>query len=287
VDTDSLTAVAICALRFKAWDWLRATHPSARDDWSALVNAYLQKLTFLPTLEENLGCFFALQHDLHKFPGAEAEPSDAWLGYWQLFLALQHCEVPVPWREQSYINQWQACNAAQAANDVHKHIVDCYGGMQAKASYKWWKDLNKMQLGRYGEYLVKMELTKAGCEVYTSEVDDRGIDFIVRTPSKTMHTVQVKTVRKAQAIHLDKRNFAVTSSSFLIITWFDNTFGPITLLFDARDWHGSPASEAKYLSMYKDKADNDFWVLHLDEKFIATFGHKYAFTSRVEAILKA
>ena len=45
--------------------------------------------------------------------------------------------------------------------------------------YDWGK-LNSMQLGRYAEYFVKMEFTRHGFDVYTAEVDDKGIDFVVR-----------------------------------------------------------------------------------------------------------
>ena len=43
-----------------------------------------------------------------------------------------------------------------------------------------WSKLNKLQLGRYAEYYAKMEFTSYGFEVYTSEVDDHGIDFIAK-----------------------------------------------------------------------------------------------------------
>lgn len=44
-----------------------------------------------------------------------------------------------------------------------------------------WSKLNSLQLGRYAEYYSKMEFASYGFEVYTSELDDHGIDFIVKT----------------------------------------------------------------------------------------------------------
>ena len=41
-----------------------------------------------------------------------------------------------------------------------------------------WDRLNKQQVGAYAEYFVKMELTMYGFQVYATEIDDRGIDFI-------------------------------------------------------------------------------------------------------------
>jgi hypothetical protein len=44
-----------------------------------------------------------------------------------------------------------------------------------------WSELTKLQVGRYAEYFVKMVFTLHGFDVYSAEVDDKGIDFVVRT----------------------------------------------------------------------------------------------------------
>jgi predicted GNAT family N-acyltransferase len=46
-----------------------------------------------------------------------------------------------------------------------------------------WSKLNSLQLGRYAEYYAKMEFASYGFEIYTSELDDHGIDFIAKTKS--------------------------------------------------------------------------------------------------------
>jgi hypothetical protein len=43
-----------------------------------------------------------------------------------------------------------------------------------------WSRLTRLQIGRYAEYFVKTEFTLHGFEMYTSEVDTHGIDFVVR-----------------------------------------------------------------------------------------------------------
>ena len=59
-----------------------------------------------------------------------------------------------------------------------------------------WSELNNLQLGRYAEYYAKMEFASYGFEVYTSEVDDHGVDFIIKVPNKNeFYEVQVKSVR--------------------------------------------------------------------------------------------
>ena len=58
-----------------------------------------------------------------------------------------------------------------------------------------WSCLNKQQIGTYAEYFVKMELTMYGFQVYTTEVDDRGIDFVARYERGPFYQVQVKSIR--------------------------------------------------------------------------------------------
>lgn len=59
-----------------------------------------------------------------------------------------------------------------------------------------WSELTGLQLGRYAEYYAKMEFTSYGFEVYTSEVDDHGVDFVAKAPNGSgFYEVQVKSVR--------------------------------------------------------------------------------------------
>jgi hypothetical protein len=63
-----------------------------------------------------------------------------------------------------------------------------------------WSKLNGLQIGKYAEYYVKMEFTQHGFDVYSSEVDDRGIDFVVRKERRrnlaNYYDVQVKSLRE-------------------------------------------------------------------------------------------
>ena len=60
-----------------------------------------------------------------------------------------------------------------------------------------WSELTPMQLGRYAEYYAKMEFASYGFEVYSSEVDDHGVDFVAKSPSDNVfYEVQVKSTRR-------------------------------------------------------------------------------------------
>lgn len=58
-----------------------------------------------------------------------------------------------------------------------------------------WSLLTPLQLGRYAEYYAAMEFMSYGYEVYTPELDDHGVDFIVRKPGGEPLEVQVKSTR--------------------------------------------------------------------------------------------
>ena len=68
-----------------------------------------------------------------------------------------------------------------------------------------WNKLSGLQLGRYAEYYAKMEFASYGFEVYTSEVDDHGVDFVVKNPqSDLFYEVQVKAVRDYNYVLIKK-----------------------------------------------------------------------------------
>ena len=70
-----------------------------------------------------------------------------------------------------------------------------------------WNSLNTQQIGAYAEYFVKMELTMHGFQVYSTEVDDRGIDFVARRESGPFIEVQVKSLRSMGYVFMQKTKF--------------------------------------------------------------------------------
>jgi hypothetical protein len=75
-----------------------------------------------------------------------------------------------------------------------------------------WSALNKQQVGKFAEYFVKMELTMYGFEVYTTDVDDRGIDFVARKGHGPFIEVQVKALRDYGYVFMQKTNLNPWSS---------------------------------------------------------------------------
>lgn len=99
-----------------------------------------------------------------------------------------------------------------------------------------WKRLNHLQVGRYAEYLVKMELTLWGLDVYSSEVDDRGIDFVLKLNGTTYADIQVKSVRSLNYIFFTKDKFTLRPNLYAAIVVLQEYQPPDLYLIPATAW---------------------------------------------------
>jgi hypothetical protein len=106
-----------------------------------------------------------------------------------------------------------------------------------------WSSLNYLQLGRYAEYLVKMEFTLHGFDVYTAEVDDKGIDFVIRKERRQgteiesyYYDVQVKSVRRMNYVFFSKEKFVLRDNLLAAIGLFEDGGLPQLYLIPATAW---------------------------------------------------
>ncbi|MEW5993797.1 MAG: DUF4365 domain-containing protein [Candidatus Zixiibacteriota bacterium] len=106
-----------------------------------------------------------------------------------------------------------------------------------------WSKLNRQQIGKYAEYFAKMEFTKAGFDVYTAEVDDKGIDFVVRRSEAVYYDIQVKSARKSAYVFMKKRLFIPRKNLYLMLMIFRRNEEPVSLLIPSIEWvkEGHPA----------------------------------------------
>ncbi len=80
-----------------------------------------------------------------------------------------------------------------------------------------WSELTPLQLGRYAEYYAKMEFASFGYEVYTSEVDDHGVDFVVKVPkTNQFYEVQVKAVRNYGYVFIPETKMEILTPCRLV-----------------------------------------------------------------------
>jgi hypothetical protein len=104
-----------------------------------------------------------------------------------------------------------------------------------------WSRLNKQQVGRFAEYFVKMEFALYGFEVYTAEVDDRGIDFVASHDSGGFYEVQVKSVRESNYVFMQKSKFPIRPDRLLALVLLQEDKPPDLYLIPATAWQSPNA----------------------------------------------
>ncbi|MFJ7738898.1 DUF4365 domain-containing protein [Lysinibacillus sp. NPDC097287] len=95
--------------------------------------------------------------------------------------------------------------------------------------------LNKVQVGRYAENLIKAEFIRLGLEVYSSEVDDRGIDFVVGHDNN-YYAIQVKSSRNFNYIYFRKDKFQPRDNLLAAIVLFNSSEVPSFYLIPSTRW---------------------------------------------------
>lgn len=104
---------------------------------------------------------------------------------------------------------------------------------------KDWKTLskNRQKFGTYGEYYAKMEFASYGFDVFTSEVDDQGVDFVIKC-KQSFYEIQVKSVHKDTGyVFMKKRLFDVDNNVlFLCLLIFCQEELPDVYLIPASEW---------------------------------------------------
>lgn len=147
-----------------------------------------------------------------------------------------------------------------------------------------WSKLNHLQLGKYGEYFSKMAFTREGFDVYTSEVDDKGIDFVVRKNENEHYDIQVKSVRNNNYVFMRKEVFRPRKNLFLSLLFFnDSDDFPKLLLIPSLDWILKRHS-ALIERDYENSKSKPEWGLSLTKANIGSFKDNYAFKKQIEKI---
>ncbi len=129
--------------------------------------------------------------------------------------------------------------------------------------------LSHLQIGRYAEYLVKMEFTLYGFDVYGSEVDDRGIDIVLRCGEGTHLDVQVKSLRGSGYIFFPKVNFSPRESLLAAVVLFENGTAPRLYLIPPTVWRdelGGPFVDRRYIGL----ASPPEWGIRVNSKHSPT-----------------
>lgn len=101
-----------------------------------------------------------------------------------------------------------------------------------------WSNLNHLQLGRYAEYYAKMEFASYGYDVYTSEVDDHGVDFVARDPENNKYyEIQVKSIRNSGYVFISKDKMVISPTRLVCLLLFTDGELPKCYVIPATAWN--------------------------------------------------
>ncbi len=153
-----------------------------------------------------------------------------------------------------------------------------------------WSQLNRLQLGKYAEYFAKKEFIRFGSDVFTSEVDSHGIDFVIRTPEGQHYDVQVKSFRvqpgKTAYIFLPKDKFRIAPSSLLTLVKFNQGQFPTLFLLQSGKAEDSPHSLFENRPYGNGKKSAPEWGLTLSKRKLAELTGTCSFDRMVRELFK-
>ena len=147
-----------------------------------------------------------------------------------------------------------------------------------------WSILSKPQVGKYAEYFTKMTFTMYGFDVYTSEVDDKGIDFIIRNAKGKFFEIQVKSLRaeKSGYVYQTKEKFDVNNENlFLALVVFQNGLAPQLFLINSQEWltPNEVLRNREYIGL---KSDPE-WGINYSKKNLPVL-QKFSFNAMIEKL---
>lgn len=164
---------------------------------------------------------------------------------------------------------------------------------------KWSRqELNSQKLGCFGEYYAKMALASYGFGIYSSEVDDHGIDFLVETKLHHFLRFQVKTIRTASTGYVFMHQYSymnvgkgLPAEKHLAFSPDDESlFIALLLLEDGKepDVYIIPSSAWKKDSgmtfVYRDSYEKPEYGINISQKNISQHLQEYSIQNMIDLL---
>lgn len=149
-----------------------------------------------------------------------------------------------------------------------------------------WDKLTQLQIGKYAEYFAKMEFTLLGWDVYSPELDDKGIDMVLRKDS-TFIEAQVKSVRlgKTNYVFMPKSKFSPHKGLVLCLALFENDKPPSLHLIPSEAWN-QPDELLADMNYGEGKKSEPEYGLRLSQKNLPMLS-KYNFEQMAKQLTSA
>ena len=148
-----------------------------------------------------------------------------------------------------------------------------------------WTNLTPGQFGRYCEYLVSMELSAMGACIFRPEVDESGIDMLVRVTAGVYREVQVKSLRAPSPYAFAKKSsFVPCDALWMAFVRLEFGGSPKVYMIPSRDWL-SPNSLLNDRPYGPDRKSPSEWGLSVTKKSAAIL-ETYAIDRRIAEFLR-
>ena len=148
-----------------------------------------------------------------------------------------------------------------------------------------WSSLNRQQVGAYAEYFVKMQFTMFGFQVYETEVDDRGIDFVVRHEQGSFAEIQVKSLRGSGYVFMRKAHFELRDELWLALALFADGNYPALYLIPSTRWRFPDCVFVSRDYQEPGQTSAKEWGLNVSEKNLPRL-EDFRFDSRVDDLMQ-
>jgi hypothetical protein len=147
-----------------------------------------------------------------------------------------------------------------------------------------WSALTNQQVGTFVEYFVKMELTMFGFQVYATEVDDRGVDFIAQFGDGPFLKIQVKSVRSTGYVFMEKSKFSFHEHRFLAFGSLVDEQPPNLFLIPSLEWC-TPTALLRERNYGEGLKSSPEWGMNISKRNMALL-EPYSFEKTAEAIIQ-
>ena len=127
-----------------------------------------------------------------------------------------------------------------------------------------WSKLNNLQVGKFAEYFVKMELAMYGFLVYCTEVDDREINFVARYGKGPFVELQVKSLRSFGYVIMHKEKFVPREHLYLALGLLLDGQPPEMFLIPSTAWKNRNGMFVNH--DYDGLESKPEWGLNISEK---------------------
>lgn len=124
-----------------------------------------------------------------------------------------------------------------------------------------WDHLDNIQLFKYAEYFVKMELTRYGLNIYDQEKGNKEADFCAKTSSLRHYDFQVRTVKNFNYIAFPKSNFVPRDNLIAVVVIFVEDDEPYLFFIPSRAWE-TPGK----LFVSRENGNGPEWGLNLSNE---------------------